>query len=886
MTRFVFGQTAPAKVLGVVKVLDAALIRILKYAGISAVVLAGLLIVLLLAFILIPAEKYKPLLSYGVRAATGRELLVEGSLDIKLGRSLAIEASRVKFANTAWGSRPHMASVDTLAGEVALLPLLKGIFDLSLSADRLDVLLETNASGQGNWEIGVTGAAKNLAVAKKTETESNGSGSSNLPVRLVIRKIDIKNTHVAFINHNDGSPMTLSSAALRVETIGKRLAIDFGGSFNGISLAFAGGCDNAGFLTDNTVTAVQIDGNVGSARLAVTGSIGPVVPVFDLDLALSVKADSLKAFSPKSARDLPNFGPLSMSARLKGRNGKYSVEDMQAVLQNDIFSMEVNGSLEDASAVEGLDLKARIDTTELTAVAKALGLQVEYALPDLLHLTLAAEGNLNSLAVREFQATIHGRGIRVNCTAEANNVMDLEGISADLVFALESLDLPADITGAALPFPGSINGSARVVSKAKNLGRIEIQADIKSEQIQASVAGSIEDAMNLKDVDAQVTLGIASFAWLKDTLAIKLPPLGSLQAGARITSAGDALALRDIRADLTGDNITLQVNGSVEDVLNVKGVDAEADLKIRSLGFLSEYVEMKLPPLGPLQATARIASAGDVLSLKDIRADLTGDNITLQVNGSVEDVLNVKGVDAEADLKVRSLGFLSEYVEMKLPPLGPLQATARIASTGDVLSLKDIRAGLTGDNITLQVNGSVEDVFKIQGVDATADLMVHSMDFLSEFVDTDLSSLGSLKASAAASTDNGRFEIKNFKADLRGQDMAVDIAGSLKDIQKLTGIDANFKVVLDSMASLDTLAKRKLPASGPVELTGKFSGEGGLKEPVEIDVSLKSDGVDANVNGKIADLLTASGVDLALNVKAESLAKAGKLTGVHFKRPD
>jgi len=718
------------------------LVRFLKYVGVSAVVLIGLLIVLLLAFIVIPAEKYKPLLSYGVGVATGRELLIEGRLDIKLGRTLAIEASEVKFANTAWGSRPFMASVDRLAGEVALLPLLKGILDVGLSIDRPDVLLEINASGQGNWEIGAAGSAESEAAEKKAETESNASGSRKLLLRPVIRKVDIKNTHLAFINHNDDTHMTLSDGTLQVETVGKRLAIDFGFSFNDIPLAFAGSFDNARFLADNKVTDVQFDGNVGKVKVAVTGSVGPVAPAFDLDLDLAMKADSLKAFSSKAVRDLPNFGPLSMTARLKGRQGKYSVEDMQAVLRDGILSIEVKGSLEDAAAVEGLSLKAKVNTTELTAVTKVLGLEVEYALPDFLNLTLAVEGNLNSLAVREFQVAIQGRGIRVDCTAEANDVMDLEGVSANLVYEIESLDLPAEISGVDLPSPGPINGRVRVVSKAKNTGLFEVQADIKSQQIQASVSGSLRDPMKLKDVDAEVTLGITSFAWLKDTLAIKLPPMGSLQATARITSNRDALSLKDIQADLTGDNITLQVNGSVEDVLSIQGVYATADLKIRS------------------------------------------------------------------------------------------------------------------------------------------------MDFLSNIADTDLSSLGSLKASAVIRSDDGRFEIKDFKADLNGQHIAADIAGSLKDVQKLTGIDANFKVALDSLDSLDALAKRKLPASEPIELAGKFSGVGGLKEPVDIDVSLKSDGVDANVDGRIVDLLTAAGVDLAFDIKAESLAKAGKLTGLQFQSSD
>ena len=242
-----------------------------------------------------------------------------------------------------------MASIDRLAGEVALLPLLKGILDVSLSVDRPDVLLEINASGQGNWEIGAAGSAENEVAEKKAETESNASGSPELLLRPVIRKVDIKNTHFAFINHNDDTHMTLSNGPLQVETVGKRLAIDFGISFNDIPLAFAGSFDNARFLADNKVTDVQIDGNAGKVKLAVKGSVGPVAPAFDLDLALAMKADSLKAFSSKAVHDLPNLGPLSMTARLKGRQGKYSVEDMQAILRDDILSMTLKARLKTCS---------------------------------------------------------------------------------------------------------------------------------------------------------------------------------------------------------------------------------------------------------------------------------------------------------------------------------------------------------------------------------------------------------------------------------------------------------------------------------------------------------------------------------------------------------
>ena len=718
------------------------MVRFLKYAGIAAAILVGLLALILLAVNTLPGEKFKPLISYGVRTATGRELIIEGDLDIALGSTFAFQAAGIKFANAAWGSRPHMATVDTLAGEVALFPLLKGILDVGIVIDHPDVLLETNTSGRGNWELGAPDAAADNGTREKTETAPKSARNAGLPLRPLIRKIYINDTHFVFSDRNRDTRMTLSGDTLHVSTTGERLTIDITGSFNVIPMEFTGSLDNARFLVDNQATGVQIDGHAGDVKLAVTGTAGPVAPAFDLDLTVAMHTDSIKAFSALAAQDLPDMGPLAMTAELKGREGRYSVEDMQAVLRDDSLSVEINGALKDAVAIEGLKLETRIDTPRLTAVLKKLGLQMEYSLPDVFHVAVAMEGSLSSLAVREFQTTLQGRGIHVDGTAAAKNIMDLEGVSANLSMKAESLDLLADITGMNLPSLGPLNVSTRIVSTGKNLGKMNFRTDIKGEQIQVSAAGSLEDPLELKNVDAEVTLGVTSFAWLVDYLAIKLPPLG------------------------------------------------------------------------------------------------------------------------------------------------PLQASARIASTGDTLSVRDIEANLAGENITLQLAGSVGDVLKVQGVDATADLTVRSLDVLSEYVDTDLSSLGPLKASAAVSADEGRIQIKNFSADLAGQHLAAEMTGSLENVRKLTGIGADFKVAVDSLASLDPLAKRKLPASGPVELKGTLSGEGGLKAPVKIDVSLTSDGVDASLTGSVSDLLNATGIDLGFEVKAESLAKAGKLTGIQSRSPN
>ena len=63
--------------------------KILKYIGIFLAIIAGLLILAVAVINLIPGDKYKDLISSGVKSATGRDLEIGGELDLKLFSTFA-----------------------------------------------------------------------------------------------------------------------------------------------------------------------------------------------------------------------------------------------------------------------------------------------------------------------------------------------------------------------------------------------------------------------------------------------------------------------------------------------------------------------------------------------------------------------------------------------------------------------------------------------------------------------------------------------------------------------------------------------------------------------------------------------------------------------------
>ncbi len=121
-------------------------------------VIGGLIVAVLIAAVILlstqDVEVYKELIEEQARKATGRELKINGELDLAISFSPAITATDVVFANAEWGSRPEMLKLERMEAKVALIPMLMGTVDVKrLVLVGADIYLETDPSGRGNWEF-------------------------------------------------------------------------------------------------------------------------------------------------------------------------------------------------------------------------------------------------------------------------------------------------------------------------------------------------------------------------------------------------------------------------------------------------------------------------------------------------------------------------------------------------------------------------------------------------------------------------------------------------------------------------------------------------------------------------------------------------------------
>ena len=88
-----------------------------------------------------------------VTEKTGRALIINGNLDIKLGWPLTrIQVSDVTFANPTWAKQPLMFTVEHMDGNINLPELFKRHFHvLTINLKQPRVFLELSPDGRKNW---------------------------------------------------------------------------------------------------------------------------------------------------------------------------------------------------------------------------------------------------------------------------------------------------------------------------------------------------------------------------------------------------------------------------------------------------------------------------------------------------------------------------------------------------------------------------------------------------------------------------------------------------------------------------------------------------------------------------------------------------------------
>ncbi len=262
-----------------------------------------------------------------VREATGRELRLDGPVELRVLPSLGLVLDDVRFANAPWGSRPEMVRVKRVEARVALLPLLRGEIELGrLVLIEPDILLETDAKGVGNWVF--------KPPAGGTSSAAEGSARS---AAIDVHAITIDRGRIAWrrAGRTGGQELAIEQLRVRRDALGRKADVDLAAATNGQSFTLRGSTGTLRALLDRTASwPVDLVFATPGARFALDGTLDWRTPLPTFDGAARGELTDTAAVARLAGGPVGLPVPSSFEARAHAMQGEFTIAPLKASIGN------------------------------------------------------------------------------------------------------------------------------------------------------------------------------------------------------------------------------------------------------------------------------------------------------------------------------------------------------------------------------------------------------------------------------------------------------------------------------------------------------------------------------------------------------------------------
>ncbi|MDH5342157.1 MAG: AsmA family protein [Betaproteobacteria bacterium] len=327
-------------------------LRVLAGAAIIVVVLFAVALGIIAT---VDWSKYAATVQAAVKDATGRELVLGGS--VKTGifpPRLLIED--VAFGNARWGSRREMVKAKRVEVRTALLPLLAGSIRLKVDLVEADLLLETDAKGVGNWEFGEVAA----------KPASGGKGA--LP------DVDLEWLRLtqATFQYRDGRTKKVRRIAVDEGLVrekgfsGREITLKL--SVDGVPVTLAATTDAPVLpaLVRGLPLGLTLEARTTGASMRAEGRMTLSGGAASGKMKLSAEIDDTQRLARVAGIGLPKLPPLKLAGEFDGRKNIYALRKFQWSAGKSSASGELAADMSGARPkISGMLASPFLDLTEI-----------------------------------------------------------------------------------------------------------------------------------------------------------------------------------------------------------------------------------------------------------------------------------------------------------------------------------------------------------------------------------------------------------------------------------------------------------------------------------------------------------------------------------------
>ena len=307
---------------------------LIAFAVILVVIVAGLLV----APAFIPVETYKGQIQTAAREATGRELTIDGDISLSLLPRLAIEAENVSFANAPGASEPQMASIEKLAVQLQILPLLSREVKLDrLVLVRPSILLEVDAQGRPNWvfetaKAPAAGQEAEPSTAEPSEPSADGGGTAVANVAL--GEVRLEGGRLAYRDARSGAAYEVEDVNMDVSlaSLDSPLKAEGGLVWNGKTISLELAADRPRALLEGGTTSLGLKIESEPVQLSYDGSLDKAESI-QMAAAVDLNVPSIRGLAAWAGTPLElegdGLGPFAIKGKLSATPTRFAFTEAE-----------------------------------------------------------------------------------------------------------------------------------------------------------------------------------------------------------------------------------------------------------------------------------------------------------------------------------------------------------------------------------------------------------------------------------------------------------------------------------------------------------------------------------------------------------------------------
>jgi len=625
-------------------------------------------------------NKLKPRIARMVKDATGRELNLGGEVDLAIGFSPSLVVTDVTFANAPWGSQPQMIKVEKLQAQVRLLPLLfKDVKVKRIGLAGVDVLLETDPNGQGNWDF-------------TTGDSSAGKAGAFKPKDIEIDNIRIEKFQLIFREGNTGSTQryTLTSLDVARKETEDELTLELKADYNGQPVTLSGKTGLIRYLLAQQRFPLELAGTFSNAKVEIAGAIDDILNLQGIDLKAHASGTDLAALGLDKNIRLPKTSVFDVTGLLKGSKESLALNDASGNLSASGVNLAFSGNVGNLIALSGIDLKLNGSGKDLSAVGSIIGEKLPAT--DKFAVQGQLTGSTKILSLKEAQGSASRGSLNLAMKGKIKDLLNFNGVDLAVKGSGKDLSEVGAIIEEKLPatdefaVEGSLTGSAKAITLKV------AQGSAKRGSLSVALSGEVKDLIAFSGLDLQLKGSGKNLAEIGSIIGEKLPATDKFAVKGRLMGSAKTLRLQAAQGQARQGSLNLTVNGQIKNLLAFSGVDLKVNGSGMDLAEVGAIIGQKLPATDEFAVQGRLKGSTKILSLPEARGSAKRGSMSLAVNGGIEELLPVKGINFKLKASGKELADIGPMVGAELPELGPFDVNSTLSGSVKAISLSEFSA--------------------------------------------------------------------------------------------------------------------------------------------------------------------------------------------------